>query len=187
MHKMIKINNHSVIKSCWIITLVSVTTLITIIFKTLKKRQPTENDQNYRNNKLLPIPLIIITGCDTGLGYSIVMKYLNDDHYNKRQNYRKVFNFSLFSHKQIVIPNKVAIVAFCLNPSGPGAKRLHKLSHENINVKLFIKQLDLTDTKSIKEAVHFVNDLLEHKINENNTNDTFSKQKALMLTVTKLF
>lgn len=132
-----------------------------------KKSRKVDNSQPNTNDKIIPIPLVVITGCDTGLGYSIVMKYLNEDHYTTNQNYSYLHNLPGFNHKKIIIPSKIAIVAFCLNPTGPGANCLIKQSLKNGKVRLFIKQLDLTNSNSIKSGVTFVTDLLQENFDEN--------------------
>jgi len=125
----------------------------------LKRKRRIRTLQD-KNGNIIFIPLIVVTGCDTGLGYSIVMRYLNDEYRNEKYN-------KIFSYKTIV-PKKIAIIAFCLNPKGSGASCLIKQS-ENSNVKLFVKQLDLTDTDSIKKGVTFIVDLLTKNIDENGT------------------
>lgn len=120
----------------------------------LKKKNPTVIRQD--NSKTLLLPLIVITGCDTGLGYSIVMRYLNDEKHSEIFNYKKLF-----------APRKIGIIAFCLNPEGLGANSLIKQSFKSNRVKLFIRQLDLTDTHSIKSGVTFINDTLTQNVDEN--------------------
>lgn len=157
--------NHYVIQSCLAISLVTVTTWVTKILRKKIKIRQNDNAQQCVNNKITSIPLIVITGCDTGLGYSIVMRYLKGEHVNKNQNDSKIYN--IFNNKALIIPSRIAIVAFCLNPNSPGAKCLLQLSLENTNIQLFVKQLDLTDTDSIKTGVSFVTDLLQTNVDIN--------------------
>ncbi|XP_022178484.1 retinol dehydrogenase 7 [Myzus persicae] len=162
--QIINVKNHYVIQSCLVISLVTVTTWITAILRKKKKIRLNENV----NNKIISIPLIVITGCDTGLGYSIVMRYLKGEHFSKNQNNSKIYhNLLFFNNKPLIIPNRIAIVAFCLNPNSPGAKCLLQLSVKYTNIKLFVRQLDLTDTDSIKAGVTFVTDLLQQNVDIN--------------------
>jgi len=154
-----KPRNHYVL-SFLAFSLVPVMAWITSVL--LKRKNHIVQDNN---GKILLIPLIVITGCDTGLGYSIAMRYLKDEHCNK--NYNKLFNLLMFNYKKIIIPKKIAIVAFCLNPEGFGPNCLIKQSLKNSKVKLFVRQLDLTDSDSIKNSVTFIVDLLEQNIDEN--------------------
>ncbi|KAE9523969.1 hypothetical protein AGLY_015616 [Aphis glycines] len=130
-------------------TYITVTTWITKILRKNNKIRQNSNARQFISDKITSIPLIIITGCDTGLGYSIVMRYLKGNYINENQKN---------------VPNRIAIVAFCLNLNSPGAKCLHQLSLINNNIQLFVKQLDLTDTDSIKTGVNFINDLLQQNI-----------------------
>ncbi|XP_060844494.1 D-beta-hydroxybutyrate dehydrogenase, mitochondrial isoform X2 [Rhopalosiphum padi] len=120
------------------------------------------NISNYQCEK--PFSNKKLFGCDTGLGYSIVMRYLNGEHFNKNQKKSKIHDLLFFNNKVLIVPSRIAIVAFCLNPNSPGAKYLHQLSLKNNNIKLFVRQLDLTDTDSIKTGVNFINDLLQQNI-----------------------
>ncbi|XP_060844492.1 D-beta-hydroxybutyrate dehydrogenase, mitochondrial isoform X1 [Rhopalosiphum padi] len=162
--QIINVKNHSLIKSCLVISLVTVTTLITKVLRKKNKIRQKGNAQQYISDKITSIPLIVITGCDTGLGYSIVMRYLNGEHFNKNQKKSKIHDLLFFNNKVLIVPSRIAIVAFCLNPNSPGAKYLHQLSLKNNNIKLFVRQLDLTDTDSIKTGVNFINDLLQQNI-----------------------
>lgn len=108
------------------------------------------------------IPLIAITGCDTGLGYSIVMRYLNGLYCDEERS-------KSFDYKQLFVPQKFAIVAFCLNPEGLGGNRLIEQSLKSSGVKLFVRQLDLTDVHSIKRSATFIVDLLTENVDENGT------------------
>lgn len=157
----IKTRNHYVLSGL-AFSLVPIMAWITSVLLKRKNHIIQEN-----NGKILIIPLIIITGCDTGLGYSIVMRYLNDGHCN--ENYNKIFNLLTFNYKKIIVPKKIAIVAFCLNPKGFGPNCLIKQSLKSSKVKLFVRQLDLTDSDSIKKGVTFIVDLLEQDIDENGT------------------
>lgn len=173
--QILNVKNHYVIQSCLAISLVTVTTWVTkILIKKIRMRQ-NDNAQQCVNNKIISIPLIVITGCDTGLGYSIVMRYLKGEHINKNQNVNKIYN--IFNNKALIIPSRIAIVAFCLNPDSPGAKCLLQLSLKNTNIQLFVRQLDLTDTDSIKSGVRFVTDLLQTNvdINDSHNEDVFFK------------
>jgi len=170
--KMVKVKNHYVVQSCLVLSFVVVTTWVTIsIFKKKKNRK----QQNY-DDKIILTPLIVITGCDTGLGYSIVMRYLNDDHCNENKNYCQVYNhLSKFYFKKLTVPNKIAIVAFCLNPNSPGAKCLLQLSLKSNKIQLFVRKLDLTDSESIMNGVAFVKNLLEYDGIENKMPNKYSK------------
>ena len=156
----INVRNHYVVQSCLVISLVTVTIWITKILR----KKISHNAQQCVNDKISSIPLVIITGCDTGLGYSIVMRYLKGEHLNKNQNNSKIYNMLFSNNKALLIPNKIAIIAFCLNPNSPGAKRLVQLSLENSNIQLFVRQLNLTDNDSIKTGVTFVTDLLQQNV-----------------------
>jgi hypothetical protein len=142
------------------ISVVSATVWITISILSKKriKREQNKKDQ-------ITIPLIVITGCDTGLGYSVVTRYLNNRNSNENRNTNRIYNW--FKCKKLIVPPKIAIVAFCLNSNGSGAKRLHQLSVNNNEIQLFIKQLDLTNTDSIKNGVDFISDLLQRNVDEN--------------------
>lgn len=157
------------VQSCLVISLVSVTTWITKILKQKYKIRQNNIAQHNVNDKIISIPLIVITGCDTGLGYSIVMRYLKGEHSNKNQNDSKVFNLPFFNNKALIVPSRIAIVAFCLNPNGAGAKWLLQQSLKNNSVQLFVKQMDLTSTDSIKAGANFVTDLLQQNVNKNDT------------------
>jgi len=156
----INVRNHYVIQSCLVISLVTVTIWITKILR----KKINHNAQQCVNDKISSIPLVIITGCDTGLGYSIVMRYLKGEHLNKNKNNSKIYNMLFSNNKALLVPNKIAIIAFCLNPNSPGAKRLVQLSLENSNIQLFVRQLNLTDNDSIKTGVTFVTDLLQQNV-----------------------
>ncbi|XP_026817855.1 D-beta-hydroxybutyrate dehydrogenase, mitochondrial [Rhopalosiphum maidis] len=169
--QIINMKNHYLIKSCLVISLVTVTTLITKVLRNKNKIRQKGNAQQYISDKITSIPLIVITGCDTGLGYSIVMRYLNGEHFNKNQKKSKIHDLLFFNNKVLIVPSKIAIVAFCLNPNSPGAKYLHQLSLKNNNIKLFVRQLDLTDTDSIKTGVNFINDLLQQNIDITDSHD----------------
>ncbi|XP_003247453.1 retinol dehydrogenase 7 isoform X2 [Acyrthosiphon pisum] len=160
--QIINVRNHYVIHSCLAISLVTVTVWMTKILRKKKKR--SHNAQQCVNNKIISIPLVIITGCDTGLGYSIVMRYLKGEHLNKNQNNSKIYNMLFSNNKALLVPNKIAIIAFCLNTNSPGAKCLVQLSLENNNIQLFVRQLNLTDNDSIKTGVTFVTDLLQQNV-----------------------
>lgn len=166
IHKISKMKNHYIIQGFLTLTFVSVVIFVSIVFKKRNAKQQKKKYLHYKNNEIVVTPLIVITGCDTGLGYSIVMRYLTYDNCNESQNYSNVINLRIFNCKQIV-PKHFAIVAFCLNPKGPGAKKLLQVALTNNKIKLFIRQLDLTDKDSIKNGVNFVNALLEYNINEN--------------------
>lgn len=155
--------NIYVVRTIILISVVSVTVWKTISILSKKK---TRKDQN-KNDQIILIPLIVITGCDTGLGYSVVMRYLNDGHSNENRTTNRIYNLLMFKRKQFIVPTKIAIVAFCLNPNGAGAKRLHQLSVDNNKIKLFVKQLDLTNTDSIKNCADFISDLLQQNVDEN--------------------
>lgn len=158
--------NYGVLQSCLMISLVAFTAWLTsVFFQKNKKREQNDND------KIMQTPLIIITGCDTGLGYSIVMRYLNNGHLDENQYFHKIFQFPMLSYKKNIIPKNIAIVAFCLNPSGSGAKRLLELSQKNSNIKLFVRHLDLTNADSITKGVTFVTNLLDQNFDENYTNN----------------
>lgn len=135
-----------------IILMTSATVLITITI-ILKRMTPINS-----TDKL--IPLVIISGCDTGLGYSLIMRYLNSNGNQKKckENTSFVFN----SNK--LVPNKFALIAFVLNPHGKGATHLIKQSLKNNKIELFVKELDLTNPDSIKNATIFVDKLLEKKL-----------------------
>lgn len=164
--QVIKVKNH-IIHSGLALSLISVTAWMTISVLLKRKNRKNDNGQHYTNDTLIPIPLVVITGCDTGLGYSIVMKYLKDDHCTTCQNSSYVYNLLGFNRKKLKIPSKIAIIAFCLNPNGPGAKCLIKLSFENRKIQLFVKQLDLTNSDSIKNGVMFITDLLQQNVDQN--------------------
>ncbi|XP_050531257.1 11-beta-hydroxysteroid dehydrogenase type 2 isoform X2 [Daktulosphaira vitifoliae] len=85
--------------------------------------------------KDLRIPLIVITGCDTGLGYSTVVRYTNKN-----------------------ISRKIAIIALCLNEKQ--AKHLTDLFN-NINLEAW--SFDLRDSKSIKQTVTRIKSLIVSK------------------------
>lgn len=136
-----------------IILMTSATVLITITI-ILRRMKPIYNP----TDKL--IPLVIVSGCDTGLGYSIIMRYLNG---NGNQNNCKENISSVFKSENL-IPNKFALVAFVLNPSGAGATHLIKQSLKNNKIELFVEKLDLTNSDSIKNATIFVDKLLEKKL-----------------------
>lgn len=156
--KIVKMKNLDVVRTFVVVSVVSVTVWITVsILSKKNRREQNKNDQI--------IPLIVITGCDTGLGYSVVMRYLNNGHIYENQNTNKIYN--LFKRKTLIVPTKFAIVAFCLNPNGSGAKRLYQLSVDNNTIQLFIKKLDLSITDSIKNGANFISDLLQQKVNEN--------------------
>lgn len=154
------------LKSTLVITSIFVAVLIGILKRRRSVKQSNKTYLHSTNNKIKRTPLIVITGCDTGLGYSIVMRYLNYDYCNKNQNHCKTINLPLFNSKKLIVPNKIAIVAFCLDPQGPGAKNLLQSSLTNSRVELFVRKLDLTDHKSIKIGTTFVNNLLERNMNE---------------------
>jgi len=156
----INVRSHYVIQSCLVISLVTVTIWITKILR----KKISYNAQQFISDKKNSIPLVIITGCDTGLGYSIVMRYLKGEHLNKNQNNSKIYNMLFSNNKSLLIPNKIAIIAFCLNLNSPGAKCLVQLSLENNNIQLFVRQLNLTDNDSIKTGVTFVTDLLQQNV-----------------------
>lgn len=172
IHKISKMKNHYIIQG--FLTFVSVMAFLSFVLKKRNTKQQNKKYLHYKNNETVPTPLIVITGCDTGLGYSIVMRYLTYDNCNESQNYNNVINLQMFNCKQIV-PKHFAIVAFCLNPQGPGAKKLLQLALTNHKIKLFVRQLDLTDKDSIKNGVDFVNALLEYNINENEAHDKYGK------------
>ena len=185
--QIINVKNHYIIQSCLVISLITVTTWITILRKKNKIRH-NNNAQKYCNDKINSIPLIVITGCDTGLGYSIVMRYLKGENFNKNQKDNKIYNL-LFNKKALIIPSRIAIVAFCLNPNSSGAKCLLQLSLKNNNIQLFVRQLDLTDTNSIKTGVTFVTDLLQQNFDIIGThNETISLKYGMykILKVNKL-
>lgn len=163
--KYIKIKNHTF--QSHLITYISVLVCMAISVLLYKKNKKTQNDNDYHkeNENNILTPLIVITGCDTGLGYSIVMRYLSGAH-NSNQDNNKVCNFPLFNYNKLEIPSKIAIVAFCLNPNSIGVKCLFQKSLNNINIQLFIRQLDLTDKDSIKNGVIFITDLLKHNFEE---------------------
>jgi len=92
------------------------------------------------------------------------MRYLKGEHLNKNQNDNKIYNMLFSNNKALLIPSRIAIVAFCLNPKSPGAKCLVQHSLKNNNIQLFVRQLDLTDTGSIKTSVTFVTDLLQQNV-----------------------
>jgi len=94
------------------------------------------------------------------------MRYLKDVHANKNQKDSKIYNFLFFNDKALIVPSRIAIVAFCMNPNGPGAKSLIQLSLKNNNIQLFVRQLDLTDSESIKTGVNFITDLLQQNIDQ---------------------
>lgn len=103
------------------------------------------------------------------------MRYLKGNYINENQKNGKIHDFLFFSNKSLIVPSRIAIVAFCLNPNSPGAKCLHQLSLKNNNIQLFVRQLDLTDTDSIKTGVNFINDLLQQNIDIiGSHNKTFS-------------
>jgi len=159
-------------------TLVITSVFVAVLIGLLKRRNVKQTNGTYLHStkdEKKRTPLIVITGCDTGLGYSIVMRYLNYDYCNKNQNHCIPINSSLFSSKQQLVPNKIAIVAFCLDPQGPGAKNLLQLSLTNSRVELFVRQLDLTDHESIKIGTAFVNNLLEHNMNEIDLHNAYSE------------
>jgi len=155
--QILNVKNHYVIQSCLAISLVTVTTWIAKILRKKIKIRQNDNAQQCVNNDIMLIPLIVITGCDTGLGYSIVMRYLKNEH--KNQNNSKIYD--VFNNKALIIPSRIAIVAFCLNPISPGAKYLRQLSYKNTNITLFVRKLDLTDTDSIEDGVYFVKRLFQ--------------------------
>lgn len=169
--KIIKDKNPYAIQSCLAISAVSVAAWMTklVLFKKNKKEQ-NNYSQLYENEKIIT-PLIVITGCDTGLGFSVVMRYLIDGHCNENLNNVNSYNFPIFKPKKPIIPSNFAIVAFCLNPNGFGAKCLHQQSLKSKNIQLFIRRLDLTDTDSIEDGVTFISDLLEQNIEENSTSN----------------
>lgn len=164
--KIIKDKNHYTIRNCLVISMVSVVAWITksVLLKKKIKTEQNNYNQQYENEKC--IPLIVITGCDTGLGYSIVMKYLNGGHCIENLNNVNTYNFPIFKSKKLIIPRHIAIVAFCLNPNGSGAKCLLQQSLENKNIHLFVRQLDLTDKDSIKNGVTFISNLLEQNVED---------------------
>ncbi|VVC31073.1 NAD(P)-binding domain,Short-chain dehydrogenase/reductase SDR [Cinara cedri] len=159
--KYIKVTN--IIAQCCLITSISVTVAISVLLHKRNRKKQNEN--------ITLTPLIVITGCDTGLGYSIVMRYLNGSH-SPNQNYSKLFN-GLFNHNKLKIPSKIAIVAFCLNLNSTGAKYLFQKSINNTNIELFIRQLDLTDKNSIKNGVTFIIELLENNLDENGKHNKY--------------
>lgn len=165
--KYIKIKNN-IVQSC-LITSISVVSILIVLYRKNRKKQNV-NDYHNGNENNVSTPLIVVTGCDTGLGYSIVMKYLSGTH-NLHQNNNKVYNFPLFNHNKLTIPSKFAIIAFCLNPNGIGAKCLFQKSLNNTNIQLFIRQLDLTDKCSIENGVTFITDLLQQSYDENKHNN----------------
>lgn len=67
--QIINVKNHYLIKSCLVISLVTVTTWITKVLRKNNKIRQNDNAQQFISDKITSIPLIIITGCDTGLGY----------------------------------------------------------------------------------------------------------------------
>ncbi|XP_060858990.1 retinol dehydrogenase 5-like [Metopolophium dirhodum] len=170
------VKNH-IIQSVLVISLISVTTWMTKILRKKTKRRQNDSTQQYVNDKISSIPLIVITGCDTGLGYSIVMRYLKGIHDNKNQKDSKIYNFLFFNNKALIVPSRIAIVAFCLNPNGPGAKSLIQLSLKNNNIQLFVRQLDLTDSESIKTGVTFITDLLQQNIDQFGTHNETGRLK----------
>lgn len=144
-----------------------------MVWRTVKtKNRKNNNGHRCTNDKILPIPLVIITGCDTGLGYSVVLRYLNENHYTMNQNYSYLYNLPGFNYKKLIIPSKIAVVAFCLNPTGPGPNCLIKHSLKNKKIILFVKQLDLTNSNSIKNGVTFVTDLLQENYENNKLSET---------------
>lgn len=158
--KIVKIKNLYAVRTYIFISVVSATVWITILILSKKNIRREQNNKNQ-----IKIPLIVITGCDTGLGYSVVTRYLNNGHNNKNQNPNRIYN--LFKSKKLIVPHKIVIVAFCLNSNGSGAKRLHQLSINNNEIQLFIKQLDLTNKDSIKNGADFISDLLQRNVDEN--------------------
>lgn len=163
--QIINVKNHYVIQSCLVISLVTVTIWLTTILRKKIKKSQNCNVQQCANNKIISIPLVVITGCDTGLGYSIVMRYLKGENFNNNQNYSNMYNMLFSNNKALLVPSRIAIVAFCLNPNSPGAKCLVQFSLKNNNIQLFVRQLDLTDTDSIKTGVTFVTNLLQQDVN----------------------
>lgn len=174
IHKISKMKNHYIVQGFLTLTFVSVAIFVSIVLKKRKAKQQNKKFLHYKNNEIVRTPLIVITGCDTGLGYSIVMRYLTYDNCNESQNYSNVINLQIFNCKQIV-PKNFAIVAFCLNPQGSGAKKLLQAALTNKKIKLFIRQLDLTDKDSIKNGVNFVNTLLEYNVNEKEAHNKYGK------------
>lgn len=174
IHKISKMKNHYIIQGFLALSFVSVVIFVSIALKKRNAKQQKKKYLHYKNNEIVLTPLVVITGCDTGLGYSIVMRYLTYDNCNESQNCSNVINLQIFNCKQIV-PKHFAIVAFCLNPQGPGAKKLLQVALTNKKIKLFIKQLDLTDRDSIKNGVNFVNALLEYNIIENEEHNKYGK------------
>lgn len=169
LFKLVKVKNQCVVQSCLIISMVSIATWMTISTM-LKKNRKKQNDSQCINSEIIPTPLVVITGCDTGLGYSIVMRYLNGENLNDNENnYYISMNFLTNNHKKLIVPRNIAIVAFCLNPNGPGAKQLLQHSLKNTKIQLFIQQLDLTNAESIKKSVEFVNTLLKKNYDESDT------------------
>lgn len=81
------------------------------------------------------IPLIVITGCDTGLGYSTVVRYMK----------KNVFE-------------KIAIVALCLNE-----KRAKELIDQFNNINLEAWSFDLRDSESINQTIVKINSLINSK------------------------
>lgn len=182
--KVINDKNHFSIRSCLAITMVSVAAWLTKLVLLKKKNNKEQNNysQQYENEKITT-PLIVVTGCDTGLGYSVVMRYLNGGHCNENLNNVHSYNFRIFKPKKLIIPSNFAIVAFCLNPNGVGAKCLLQQSLKSKNINLFIRRLDLTDKDSINDGVAFVSDLLEQNVEENRVNnekDCFKYSKYKM-------
>lgn len=162
LFKLVKAKSQCIIQNCLIISTVSVVTWMTISAMLKRKNRNKLKDSQCINNETIPTPLIVITGCDSGLGYSIVMRYLNGEHLNVNQN--NLMNLQTYNYNKLIIPYNIAIVAFCLNPNGPGAKRLRSL--KNSNIQLFVKKLDLTNIDSIKKSAEFVNTLLKKTFEE---------------------
>lgn len=165
---------NNIVQSC-LITSISVVSILILLYR--KKRNV--NDYHNGNENNVSTPLIVVTGCDTGLGYSIVMKYLSGTH-DFHKNNNQVYNFPLFDHEKLTIPSKIAIIAFCLNPNGVGAKCLLQKSLNNTNIQLFIRQLDLTDKYSIKNGVTYITDLLQHS-NDENKHNNYSKLQIIYI------
>lgn len=182
--KTITVQHRYFVHSCLVLSMVSITAWVTIsmLFKRTHRKQ-SNNKQQCSNNKIEPTPLIAITGCDTGLGYSIVMRYLNGEHCVENHSDNQVFNFSLTNKRKLKLPSKIAIIAFCLDLNGPGAKHLLQQSLVKQHTKLFLRQLDLTDPDSIKQSVTYINDLVKGNLEDDTHDNTNSHNYSEWLNV----
>lgn len=177
--KTIKAQHPMPVNSFLVISGVSLATwTIHILLKRKSQRKQYDNNQSCFNNDktIKTLPLVVITGCDTGLGYSVVTRYLSYKWCSKCQNNNKMIS-SIFGCNHLIIPSEMAIIAFCLNPDGPGAKRLKQESRHNKNIKFFVEKLDLTDEESIEKAVKFLVDLVNRNPDENNAHNEKSQFK----------